>query len=269
MEEAADLLCVQAARKGLEIGCLVDPAVPALIESDATRLRQILVNLVDNAVKFTPAGEVLILVEVCPPPPELSRGELVLRFAVRDTGIGISAGRMDRLFRSFSQADSSTSRLYGGTGLGLAISRRLAQGLGGRMWVESEPGKGSTFWFTICCRVVDTALPPYLASRPLDLAGRSLLAVTASPQAERLLRWYAERWGMTLRIAHGDLEAPAILPTAISSSPPTPSRGSALAGWRRSVVLEKRGRRVEWSGMEEVLGHLQSEIELVAPLLRA
>jgi signal transduction histidine kinase/DNA-binding response OmpR family regulator/HPt (histidine-containing phosphotransfer) domain-containing protein len=213
VEEAADLLAAQAARKGLEIGCLVDPAVPALIESDATRLRQILVNLLDNAVKFTSSGEILIRVEACSPPlPEPSPGEMVeLRFAVRDTGIGISADRMDRLFRPFSQADSSTSRLYGGTGLGLAISRRLAQGLGGRMWVESEPDEGSTFWFTIRCRVVDTALPPYLASRPPDLADRSLLAVTAAPQVERLLRWYAERWGMTLRIAHADSEALGLL----------------------------------------------------------
>src|SRR6185295_17759468 len=125
VEEAVDLLATQAARKGLKIGCRVDPAVPAVIESDATRLRQILVNLLGNAVKFTSSGEVLVRVEACsPPPPVRSRGEVVeLRFAVRDTGIGISADRMDRLFRPFSQADSSTSRLYGGTGLGLAISR--------------------------------------------------------------------------------------------------------------------------------------------------
>ncbi|HEY2294982.1 MAG TPA: ATP-binding protein, partial [Thermoanaerobaculia bacterium] len=183
VEEAVDLLATQAARKGLEIGCAIDSAVPAMIESDATRLRQILVNLLDNAVKFTSKGEVLILVEAGSPPPELSRDEPVeLRFAVRDTGIGISADRMDRLFRPFSQADSSTNRLYGGTGLGLAISRRLAQGLGGRMWVESEPGKGSTFWFTIRCWSVDTTLgatlPLDLTSRPWDLAGRSPLGTT-------------------------------------------------------------------------------------------
>jgi signal transduction histidine kinase/ligand-binding sensor domain-containing protein/DNA-binding response OmpR family regulator len=161
VEEAVDLLAAQAARKGLAIGCVIDPAVPAVIESDATRLRQILVNLLGNAVKFTSSGEVLVLVEAWAPPlSEPLPGELVeLRFAVRDTGIGISADRIDRLFRPFSQADSSTSRLYGGTGLGLAISRRLAQGLGGRMWVESEPGAGSTFWFTVRCRVGDVALP--------------------------------------------------------------------------------------------------------------
>ncbi len=163
VQEAVTLLASQAARKGIKIGCRIDPAVPALIESDAARLRQILVNLLGNAVKFTSAGEVLVLVEAASPPP-LEPGAMVeLRFAVRDTGIGISADRMDRLFRPFSQADSSTSRLYGGTGLGLAICHRLAQGLGGRIWVESAPNAGSTFWFTIRCRVVettDTALPP-------------------------------------------------------------------------------------------------------------
>ncbi|HEY4572556.1 MAG TPA: ATP-binding protein, partial [Thermoanaerobaculia bacterium] len=184
VEEAVDLLATQAARKGLEIGCAIDPAVPAVIESDATRLRQILVNLLDNAVKFTARGKVLVLVEAgSPPPPELAQGELVeLRFAVRDTGIGISAEQMDRLFRPFSQADSSTSRLYGGTGLGLAISRRLAQGLGGRLWVKSNPGEGSTFSFTIRCRILDdtldATLPLDLTNRPPDLAGRSPLGLT-------------------------------------------------------------------------------------------
>jgi signal transduction histidine kinase/CheY-like chemotaxis protein/ligand-binding sensor domain-containing protein/HPt (histidine-containing phosphotransfer) domain-containing protein len=169
VKEAADLLATQAARKGLEIGCEVDPAVPAVIESDATRLRQILVNLLDNAVKFTSAGEVLVRVEAC----SLPEDDLVeLRFAVRDTGIGIPADGMDRLFRPFSQANSSTNRLYGGTGLGLAICHRLAQGLGGRIWVESEPDKGSTFWFTIRCRVCDVHLPQ--APRESEAAGRIL-----------------------------------------------------------------------------------------------
>jgi signal transduction histidine kinase/CheY-like chemotaxis protein/ligand-binding sensor domain-containing protein len=166
VEEAVALLASQAARKRLKIGCLIDPAVPAVIESDATRLRQILVNLLGNAVKFTSSGEVLVRVEASSPPP-LERGAMVeLRFAVRDTGIGISADRMDRLFRPFSQADSSTSRLYGGTGLGLAICHRLAQGLGGRIWVESTPDEGSTFRFTLRCRVGDTALPPDLGKAP-------------------------------------------------------------------------------------------------------
>src|SRR6266545_1665779 len=213
VEEAVDLLASGAARKGLEIGCLIDPAVPSLIESDVTRLRQILVNLLGNAVKFTSTGEVLVLVEISsPPPPGRSRNEMVeLRFAVRDTGIGISTDRMNRLFRPFSQADSSTTRLYGGTGLGLAISHRLAQGLGGRMWVESEPDAGSTFRFTIRCRIIDATLPPYLASRPPDLEGRSLLLVTEAPQVERVVRWYAELWGMSLKTVRSEVEALALL----------------------------------------------------------
>jgi len=189
VQEAVDLIAVQAARKGLEIGCRVDPAVPAVIESDATRLRQILVNLLDNAVKFTSSGEVLALVEAGPPPPAGSRdawvedGLMELRFAVRDTGIGISADSLDRLFRPFSQADSSTSRLYGGTGLGLAICHRLAQGLGGRIWVESEPDKGSTFWFTIRCRAGAAALPQV----PRESEGADRIAGSGLPPLRILI----------------------------------------------------------------------------------
>jgi signal transduction histidine kinase/CheY-like chemotaxis protein/ligand-binding sensor domain-containing protein len=207
VEEAVDLLAEAAARKRLEIGCLVDPAVPVVIESDPTRLRQILVNLLGNAVKFTATGEVLVTVE----PGELTRDCVELRFSVRDTGIGIAKDRMNRLFLPFSQADSSTTRFYGGTGLGLAISRRLAEGLGGKMWVESRPGQGSTFCFTICCHIVDAARPPHMTSRPRDLVGRSLLVLTPSPQVERILYWYADLWGMTLEVAHSEAEALALL----------------------------------------------------------
>jgi CheY-like chemotaxis protein/HPt (histidine-containing phosphotransfer) domain-containing protein/anti-sigma regulatory factor (Ser/Thr protein kinase) len=139
--------------------------VPAAIESDAARLRQILVNLLDNAIKFTPRGEVSLEVE---PGPERD-GLVELRFAVRDTGIGIPADRLERLFQPFSQADSSMSRLYGGTGLGLVISQRLTQLLGGRMWVESEPGRGSSFLFTLRGRPV-LSLPSRLTPEAADLA---------------------------------------------------------------------------------------------------
>jgi signal transduction histidine kinase/CheY-like chemotaxis protein/ligand-binding sensor domain-containing protein/HPt (histidine-containing phosphotransfer) domain-containing protein len=212
VEEAIDLLAGGAGRKRLEVGCLIDAAVPAGIESDVTRLRQILVNLLANAVKFTSSGEIFIKVEAGP-----SEGDLVeLRFAVRDTGIGIPIERMDRLFRPFSQADSSTTRLYGGTGLGLAISRRLAEGLGGRMWVESEPGQGSTFWFTIRCRVAGgIRMPPYLVTRPADLAGRSLLLMTKVAQSERILRWYAELWGMKAVSVRSEREAIDLLEKGI------------------------------------------------------
>ena len=145
LDEAMAILIPKARSKGLTLHCRVADGVPAAIESDAARLRQILVNLLDNAIKFTSRGEVSLEVE---PGPE-REGLRELRFAVRDTGIGIPPERLDRLFKPFSQADSSMSRLYGGTGLGLVISQRLAECLGGRMWVESEPGRGSSFLFTL------------------------------------------------------------------------------------------------------------------------
>ncbi len=145
LDAAMGILSPKAQSKKLALHCRVAEGVPAAIESDQARLRQILVNLLDNAIKFTSRGEVSLEVEA---EPERD-GLIELRFAVRDTGIGISADRMERLFKPFSQGDSSMSRLYGGTGLGLVISQRLAERLGGRMWVESEVGRGSSFFFTL------------------------------------------------------------------------------------------------------------------------
>ncbi|WP_445241296.1 response regulator [Microcoleus vaginatus] len=152
IEESLDLVAAKAAEKKLEVGYLIDRAVPATAIGDSTRLRQILINLLSNAVKFTEAGEVVVAVTAkkisvsaanAKEPPAINGEPVVINpayeihFAVKDTGIGIPSDRMDRLFKSFSQVDSSTSRQYGGTGLGLAISKRLAEMMGGRMWVES------------------------------------------------------------------------------------------------------------------------------------
>ncbi len=172
LEEAVGILTPKAQSKGLAFHCRVADGVPAAIESDAARLRQILVNLLDNAIKFTPRGEVSLEVE---PGPERD-GLAEIRFAVRDSGIGIPADRMERLFKPFSQADSSMSRLYGGTGLGLVISQRLAERLGGRMWVESSPGHGSCFFFTLRGRPV-LELPSRFTPETPDLAGVRLAEV--------------------------------------------------------------------------------------------
>jgi PAS domain S-box-containing protein len=145
IQGAFDLLAPRAVEKNLDLRFESDNGVPDAVRGDPTRLRQILVNLVGNAVKFTDRGEVVLALRVAA--REGRRFELL--FAVRDTGIGIPADAMPRLFRSFSQVDASTSRRFGGTGLGLAISKRLAEMMGGRMWVESTPGEGSTFYFTI------------------------------------------------------------------------------------------------------------------------
>ncbi|MFH0944180.1 MAG: ATP-binding protein [Planctomycetota bacterium] len=168
--------------RGLELGAVVASDVPAVLEGDATRLQQILTNLIGNALKFTPSGKVWLEVERSKDGEE--DGNVALRFSVHDTGIGISSSQMDRLFKSFSQADTSTTRKYGGTGLGLSISKRLTELMGGEIGVESEEGAGSTFWFTIRVPVVEQQ-PSFQAARlpeglnvllagPLDLQAQAL-----------------------------------------------------------------------------------------------
>ena len=203
VESALDLVSTRATEKNLDIAYVFEGDVPAAVSSDLTRLRQVLLNLLANAVKFTDKGEVVVTVRSEP----ASEGRLTLAFAVRDTGIGLTAEGMGRLFRSFSQADSSTTRKYGGTGLGLAISRRLAELMGGTMWVESEgPGRGSTFHFTI-----DAAFADLPATRRRDfvgvqaeLQGKRLLVVDDNATNRRVLSLQAAKWGMATR----DTESP-------------------------------------------------------------
>jgi signal transduction histidine kinase len=166
LEGALDLLANQASAKKLELAYLLSDGTPEAIRGDVTRLHQILVNLLSNAVKFTEKGEVVLSVEAA----KLENvgnehGEGIvyeLHFSVRDTGIGIPPDRVDRLFKSFSQVDSSMTRRYGGTGLGLAISKRLSEMMGGTMWVESEVGTGTTMHFTIRTFAAPSAARTYL-----------------------------------------------------------------------------------------------------------
>ena len=136
-----------ATQKGLALVSTIDPSVPATVTADEGRLRQVLVNLLGNAVKFTERGEIEISVKRVDDPTEEHEG--LLRFAVRDSGIGIAPEDIDKLFRMFSQVDAGNTRKYGGTGLGLALSRNIVETMGGRMWVKSRPGEGSTFYFTL------------------------------------------------------------------------------------------------------------------------
>jgi GAF domain-containing protein/DNA-binding response OmpR family regulator len=204
VESALDLVTARATEKHLDTAYLFEGDVPAGIRGDVTRLRQILLNLLANAVKFTERGEVVVTVAASP----LAAGEVELHFAVRDTGIGLSEEGMGRLFQSFSQADSSTTRKYGGTGLGLAISRQLAELMGGRMWAASDGiGKGSTFHFTI--RAPLAALPPqnrreFLGTQP-ELQGRRVLVVDDNATNRRVLNLQMGKWGMIPR----DTESPA------------------------------------------------------------
>ncbi len=204
VESALDLISSRATEKHLDTAYVFEGDIPVAISADLTRLRQILLNLLANAVKFTEAGEVVLTVT-----SKRAAGDRVqLTFSVRDTGIGLTAEGMARLFQSFSQADSSTTRKYGGTGLGLAISKRLAELMGGTMWVESEgPGKGSTFRFTI---EAQTATLPTPRARDLigvqaELAGKRLLVVDDNATNRRILALQAGKWGMNSR----DTEFPA------------------------------------------------------------
>jgi len=198
VESALDLVAPRATEKGLDLACVFEDGLPGAIVGDLTRLRQVLINLLTNAVKFTERGEVVVTVSGSAPE---------LRFAVRDTGIGIPADRLDRLFQSFSQVDPTTARRYGGTGLGLAISRRLAELMGGTIGVDSEPGKGSTFYFSI-----HAAAAPDFVSRARhegaqpQLGGRRLLVVDDNETNRLIIVRQARAWGMIAR----DTGSPAV-----------------------------------------------------------
>ena len=209
LESALELLSSRAAEKDLDLAYMVQPKTPLAVIGDVTRLRAILLNLLGNAVKFTERGEVVVSVRSLALPDR--RHEL--HFAVQDTGIGIPQERMDRLFQAFSQVDASTTRRYGGTGLGLAISKRLAEMMGGRIWVESEVGKGSTFHFTIEVEENPNASAHVPQGREPQLAGRRLLIVDDNATNRQLLTLQAESWGMEPVSSPGGAEALARLKT--------------------------------------------------------
>ncbi len=205
VESALDLVAGRAAEKHLDLAYLFDGEVPAVVRGDVTRLRQILLNLLSNAVKFTAAGEVVLSVRAV--------GEQ-LHFEVRDTGIGLSEQGLGRLFQSFSQADSSTTRQYGGTGLGLAISKRLAELMGGSMSAHSDgPGRGSVFRFSVRAPRADGPLPArreFIGQQPA-LQGRRLLVVDDNATNRRILALQTAKWGMVVRDTADPAEALPLL----------------------------------------------------------
>jgi PAS domain S-box-containing protein len=204
VEECLGIVARRAAEKGLETGTIFSDAVPEAILGDPARLRQVLLNLLSNAVKFTAKGEVVVHVDAKP----LGGGRHEVHVAVADTGIGIPPDRFDRLFKSFSQVDSSTTRTYGGTGLGLAISKRLVELMGGRIWAESREGQGSTFNFTITAE--QTAMPEAPRRRPADapsLQGRRVLVVDDNATNRRILRAQLGKWGLVAEEATNGQEA--------------------------------------------------------------
>jgi signal transduction histidine kinase/CheY-like chemotaxis protein/HPt (histidine-containing phosphotransfer) domain-containing protein len=194
VESALELFSVRAAEKGLEVACLLEPNLPETIAGDALRLRQILVNLLSNAIRFTDRGEVVVSAEATPL-DHPAAGRYEIHFAVRDTGIGIPPEGLTRLFQSFSQVDASTTRKYGGTGLGLAISKLLSEMMGGTMWVESQVGQGTTFHFTLQAQAT-AALSGAAPAAQTELQGKRLLIVDDNATNRRILIQQAESWGM-------------------------------------------------------------------------
>jgi len=189
VEDVTDMLAVRAHDKGLELSCLVYPDVPALLCGDPGRLRQILINLAGNAIKFTERGEVFIRVTR----EEETDRDITVKFSVTDTGIGIPEDQENFLFKSFTQADASITRKYGGTGLGLAISKQLAELMGGRMGVESKEAKGSTFWFTALLGKQPEDREPEVVI-PEDIRGQRILIVDDHATNRLVLRELLHSW---------------------------------------------------------------------------
>jgi len=206
IEEALDLLAAKAGEKRLDLAYQLESELPAHVLGDVTRLRQILVNLLGNAVKFTEQGEIITTVKVHAAPAAAAEA-FELLFSVRDTGIGIPAERLDRLFLPFEQADASTARRFGGTGLGLSISRRLVELMGGRIWAESAPGHGATFHFLLPLRATAPTVASALDERQPQLADLRLLIVDDNSTNSRILALQAGKWGLRPRTAPSGAQA--------------------------------------------------------------
>ena len=208
LEDALDLVAYRAGEKAVELAYLVADDAPFKVRGDATRLRQVIVNLLANAVKFTDHGEVVLEADVRDPGDARASGsETALHLRVRDTGIGIPADRLDALFEEFTQADTSTTRRYGGTGLGLAIARRLVEAMGGRIWAESEVGAGSTFHVVVPVDPLPDAAPGLSCRGVEALAGRRMLIVDDNATNRRILTLQAEKWGLDAVAATSAMEA--------------------------------------------------------------
>jgi len=209
IEGALDVVATRMSQKAIDLAYVLEPEVPAAIVGDVTRLRQILINLLNNAVKFTEEGEVVLSVaaEGLVSGGDGRKATHKLAFSVRDTGIGIPAERMNSLFESFSQVDTSMTRRYGGTGLGLAISKRLAELMGGTLWAESEVGKGSTFQFTMLAEEAAGPIRSYPEGAQPQLEGKRILIVDDNATNREILTRQAESWGMLPQAAELPSEA--------------------------------------------------------------
>jgi hypothetical protein len=219
-------MALRAGAKGLELVCHVTPGVPDVVVGDLGRLRQIIINLVGNAIKFTEQGEVVLQVDT------VSRSEdsYYLHFSVADTGIGIAPEKQRLIFEPFAQADSSTTRKHGGTGLGLAITSSLVSMMGGRMWLESVEGHGSTFHFTAMLGVSHEHREPTTVVQPRQLRGLTVLVVDDNATNRRVLGEMLTNWGMNPTLVDGGRAALAELSKALRAHRPYDLHGRLPPG---------------------------------------
>ena len=203
IEDAVELLSQKAVEKNLELTYIIDSNVPEAILGDITRLRQIIVNLIGNALKFTQHGEIKLNVNI----NKSNNKKLEIQFAVSDTGLGIPEDKLNRLFKSFSQVDASTTRQYGGTGLGLVISKKLSELMGGKIWVESEFGKGSTFYFTIQAEATEIPYPDYINNPNPVLKNKNILILDDNETNRKLLVNQIKPWGITSTTFENGIDA--------------------------------------------------------------
>ncbi len=246
MEDITELLAPRAHAKGIEIACYVDERLPVMVSGDAARLRQVLLNLAGNAIKFTSQGGVALIAE-----PGIWEGEI--SFLVRDTGIGIAPEAQERIFREFEQASEETARDYGGTGLGLSISDRIVKRMGGRIVLESRPNHGSTFEVAIplaaAARDVIVAVQP--ESWP-DLTGKPVMIVTAQPVEASLIEKRLARWGAHICIVSDISVAEALLPER---------------GWHALLIDGSFGARAQ-AFAHIAAAHTQHRIVMLTPAMR-
>jgi two-component system sensor histidine kinase/response regulator len=222
VEETMKTLALRAHQKGLELACYLHPDVPDEVSGDSVRLRQVLVNLVGNAIKFTKQGEVIVEVSILDPRSSIldPRSSILLHFAVHDTGIGIPVEKQARIFEAFTQADGSTTRQYGGTGLGLTISSQLAELMGGQMWVESEVGQGSTFHFTACFGVQAEPITKSTLIERANLEGLPVLVVDDNATNRRILEGTLRNWRMQpVAVASGAAALQALAEASAAGAP--------------------------------------------------
>ena len=224
LEDLLDLFAPQTTAKGLEFACIIEPDVPHFVKADSTRLRQILINLLGNALKFTEAGEITIHVslsgEIAKNRSSAKPTVIPIRFAVSDTGIGISPEGQSKLFRSFSQIDASTTRKYGGTGLGLAICKQLVTLMGGEIGVESQAGVGSTFWFTVRLEEGNKVEEKIIPKLTQAISGKKLLVVNDNDTNCHVICLFATAWGMEVSEALTGEMALNMLRTAVREGKP-------------------------------------------------